>query len=244
MSLSSKWTLLSISSRHLADLGEPGQAAVVLGADLDRRQLRRLADLVARALAVHHAAVAARHGGPGHRALFGQEGVDLGRGTAGRSACALERLRIEGGSLIGVQLGEVGVGQAVERRLGVVARRGGRRGQHDLALQLAAPGGEVARRAQRGDDHRRGDRPVGRRRPGDRDGAQLDRARRDHAHAGSSRSTSRGRTRTAAGGHSSGPRPCIGPGSRPRPCAWPASWSSARRSGRTGTPGSRRPRRG
>jgi len=132
---------------------------------------------------VQQAAVPLRHAHPGTRAFLDQEGVEAG-GELGHLHLAFDGdvgvLRLA----VGIAVAQFGVGPATEGRFGRLGARV-RAGQHDdLAGQLAAPLVEVLDLGDRGDDDARADGPVGRGRPGHRNGAQLDRARRGHAGAG------------------------------------------------------------
>src|SRR3546814_2602669 len=66
----------------------------------------------------------------------------------------------------------------------------GKRDEHDLARELALPFGEMLFLGHRRDDDRSGDRAVRRRRPGDRNRGERERARGHHPRARSEEHTS------------------------------------------------------
>ena len=163
--------------------GQSGQTTIVLSRQLHARQLGRRADLIGIARAVQQAAVPLGNPHPGQGALFDQEGVEPRR-EIGRLQLTLDRSGRILGLDIGVALGQLGAGPAFEGRLGRFGPRAGL-GQHDdLARQLAPPFVEILDLGDRRHDDAAADHPVGRRRPGHRNGPQVQRPRGRHAGAG------------------------------------------------------------
>src|SRR6185437_9098761 len=80
-----------------------------------------------------------------------------------------------------VQLGDVGLGVAPERRIRFVLFRPGPGDQNELAGQLALPVGQIPFTLHGCNDDRGGEDALGRRGPGHRDALQLHGSRRDHA---------------------------------------------------------------
>jgi hypothetical protein len=166
---------------HVAELRQSCQAAVVLRADFYAGKFGGLADAIAVALAMHHAPVAARHLHPGEGAFLRQESIQFGSKAKPVDAL-LPGFRIEDRLLVFVQLDDVRVAQTLKRRFDVVLRRTGPGHQHDFPRQFALPLGKILVCEHGCNDDRGVQRAVGRRRPGNGNAAQIERARGGHSH--------------------------------------------------------------
>ena len=170
---------LEADDRRLAGRLEPRQPAIVLGAELHERQRQRVARRNQVTFAGDQAPVAIALADHRHRALGFEEARQLER-----ELVALDELLVDPEIVVRqvvlVELGQVAVLVAPERRGRPLARLTRQADHHDLAGKLAAPLLEVFLLAHRREDHRRADRPVGRRRPGHRHRPHHHAARLDH----------------------------------------------------------------
>ena len=166
---------------HVAELSQSCEPPIVLGAEFQARKLGRFAGAVAVAFAMHQTTLAPRHLNPGYRAFLGQEIVQL-RPESKALDSLLPGFGIEDRLLVLVQLDQVGVAEALERRVAVVLRRPGPGHQHDLSRQFPLPVGKVLVADHGSDDHRRVQHAIGGGRPCNGNAPQLQRPRRGHAH--------------------------------------------------------------
>jgi len=166
---------------HFAALGEARQLSIILRREFETRKFWRLADVIAVTFAMHQSTLGARHLHQRHRAFLRQKRIQI------RSeAIALDALSAGGGVkrrlFVFIQLGYFDVGQTLERCLAIVLGRRRPGDQHNFARQFALPFREIALIRHRRHDDRCAQYPVCRRRPRERDCAQLQGPGGDHPH--------------------------------------------------------------
>src|SRR5690606_20075532 len=126
---------VDFEQRRRTRLGEARKAAIILRGELDPLQAQRMARAVTIAFAVHQHAVTIGLAHPGERPFGLQEGVEfLGKGNA--LEAAVQRLGVVSGLAKRLELFEIIVAEAPERRLVGLAALTGERNQHDLTRKL------------------------------------------------------------------------------------------------------------